>query len=149
MPYLERSLAYALHRARHSTIESILTSFAEYKVTTHEFVVLVTVAENPGIRQADLAEKLEVERPRIVPTLNLLEKRGLAKRTSIAEDGRVRQIKLTKSGEQLVRLLQRRAEEHEKKMIQQLGVSEAQRLLRTLWKLAGREAVAGRSASGR
>ncbi|MGY3620271.1 DNA-binding MarR family transcriptional regulator [Bradyrhizobium sp. USDA 10063] len=142
MSYLDGSLGYALHRAQLAVFEGILQCFAESEVTAAEFLVLVVVAENPGINQADLAKSLEVERPRIVPTLNSLEKRGLAKRTQVAEDARVRQIHLTKSGHQLVKVLQRRARDHQKRIMARLDATEAKVILSCLWKLAGRECPA-------
>jgi DNA-binding MarR family transcriptional regulator len=142
MSYLDGSLGYALHRAQLAVFEGILQCFAESEVTAAEFLVLVVVAENPGINQADLAKSLEVERPRIVPTLNSLEKRGLAKRTQVAEDARVRQIHLTKTGNQLVKVLQRRARDHQKKIMARLDETEARVVLSCLWKLAGRDSPA-------
>ena len=138
MSYLEGSLAYALHRAEMSVLEGVLGIFADHQITTTEFLVLVLVAENPGISQADLAEALDVERPRMVPMLNKLEKRDLAKRTVGAADGRFRQIHLTKSGQQLVRVLQKRSREHQKEMMARLGPTEAKTILSSLWKLADR-----------
>jgi DNA-binding MarR family transcriptional regulator len=139
MSYLDGSLGYALHRAQLAVFDGILQCFAESEVTAAEFLVLVVVAENPGINQADLAKSLEVERPRIVPTLNSLEKRGLAKRTQVVEDARVRQIHLTKSGLQLVKILQKRARDHQKKVMSRLDETEAKVILSCLWKLAGRD----------
>lgn len=121
-------------------MEGILKCFAECEVTAIEFLVLVVVAENPGINQADLARCLEVERPRIVPTLNSLEERGLAKRTQVAADGRIRQVQLTKSGHQLIKILQKRARDHQKKVMARLDATEARVLISGLWKLAGRTA---------
>ena len=136
MSYLESSIVYALHRARLSVVEYIREAFADHQITAIEFLAMIAVAENPGISQADLAKALRVERPRIVPTLDRLEERGLAKRTVSAADSRFRQIHLTKSGSQLLRILQRRAGEHQKKIMAQLDEAEARTLLSSLWKLA-------------
>ena len=141
MSYLEGSLGYALHRARLSVIEGIFEAFCDHRITSMEFLVLVVAAENPGINQADLAGTLDVERPRIVPTLNKLEKRGLAKRSALAADGRVKQIHVTKAGVQLLRVLQKRAEQHQNKTLARLDPTEARTIFSSLSKLAGRESA--------
>jgi DNA-binding MarR family transcriptional regulator len=138
MSYLEGYLCHALHRARMSVIEDIAEAFSDHGITMTEFSFMMVVAENPGISQAALAEALGVERPRIVPTLNKLEKLGLATRTVLATDGRFKQIQLTKRGQQLVRVLQKRAEENQKKMMARLDPTEARKILSILWKLAGK-----------
>jgi DNA-binding MarR family transcriptional regulator len=139
MSYLEGSLCYALHRARLSMIAEYVEAFADHQITVIEFLFLVVVSENPGISQADLAEALDVERPRIVPTLNKLEKRGLATREVLESDGRFRQIHLTKNGQQLVRVLHKRAMEVQKKNMARLDSPEAKTILSALWKLAGKQ----------
>lgn len=138
MSHLERALGYALHRARLSIVQKIEEAFADHQITTTEFLALVVVGENPGISQADLAERLEVERPRIVPMLNKLEKRGLATRTVLAGDSRFRQLHLTKKGQHLTRVLERRAEELQRKAMARLNPAEASNLISSLWKLADR-----------
>lgn len=146
MSYLEGFLCYALHRARLSVQADCAEAFADHQITVGEFLFLMAVAENPGISQADLAEVLDVERPRIVPMLNKLEKRGLATRTVLSTDGRFKQIQLTKNGRQMLRVLQRRAEENQKKMMARLDSTEARKILSALWKLAGkRQPSEGRS----
>ena len=96
----------------------------------------MVVAENPGISQADLAETLGVERPRIVPTLDKMETRGLATRTVLATDSRFRQIQLTKSGQHMVRVLQKRLQEIQNTLMARLDPTEAKTILSSLWKIA-------------
>jgi DNA-binding MarR family transcriptional regulator len=143
LSYLDEALCYALHRARLSAMNDLNRIFGEYKITAIEFLILVVVADNPGVSQADLAEALDVERPRMVPTLNKLEKRGLAKRTVFAADGRVRLIQLTKRGLELLKALKRQSREHDKRLLDLLTATEARTILPSLWKLAGRSPAQG------
>jgi DNA-binding MarR family transcriptional regulator len=138
---LNGAICFALHRARMSAMNELHRAFSEYKITTIEFIILVVVADNPGVSQANLAAALDVERPRIVPTLNKLEKRGLAKRTTLAADGRVRIIQLTKPGVQLLKVLRKRMKEVDKRLLDLLTAAEAKTILSSLWKLAGRPLV--------
>jgi len=80
------------HRLRHSPgsdlgCGGLYKAFGDYQITATEFLVLIVVADKPGVSQADLAQAPDVERSRFVPTVNKLEKRGLAKRTVFAGDG--------------------------------------------------------------
>jgi DNA-binding MarR family transcriptional regulator len=75
---------------------------------------------------------------RIVPTVNKLEKRGLAKRTVFPGDGRIRLILLMKRGHQLVRVLKKQVDEHQKKTLARLDPADTRTILSSLWKLAGR-----------
>ena len=80
------------HRLRHSPgsdlgCGGLYKAFGDYQITATEFLVLIVVADKPGVSQADLAQAPDVERSRFVPTVNKLEKRGLAKRIVFAGDG--------------------------------------------------------------
>jgi DNA-binding MarR family transcriptional regulator len=147
--YLGGSLAYALHRARLSMIDRVSEAFGDHDISVIEFLVLVVISQNPGVNQANLAEALGVERPRIVPTLNKLEKRGLAKRTLDAADGRVRQIQITGRGRQLVRTLQKREQKCQEEVLALLGKFEAHSIVSSLWKLAGQEPMTNLSEARR
>jgi DNA-binding MarR family transcriptional regulator len=138
MSYLEGAIGYAIHRARLSVMEDIYRAFSDYHITPTEFLILVIVSDNPGVSQADLAVALDVERPRMVPTLNKLERRGLATRTVCAGDGRVRRILLTKQGHHLVQVLKKRFVEHQKRILARLNSEESRTIFSSLWKLAGR-----------
>lgn len=138
LSFLDKALCFALHRARLSAMNDLNSAFAEHKITAIEFVILVVVADNPGVSQACLAEALDVERPRIVPTLNKLEKRGLAKRTALEADGRVRIIQLTKPGAQLLKVLRKRSREVDEQLLALLTATEAKTIFSSLWKLARR-----------
>lgn len=66
--------------------------FGEHRVTTAELTVLAVVTDNPLINQADLAQALSIERPRMVPIINNLEEGGFAVRTFDNSDSRARYL---------------------------------------------------------
>ncbi|SMH27785.1 MarR family winged helix-turn-helix transcriptional regulator [Mesorhizobium australicum] len=136
LTYLESTIGYAIRRAQMAVFQDIYRTFAELNVTTVQFSVLAVVADNPGANQADLASALGVERPRMVPIIDSLEKRGLAKRVASVKDRRHRQIFLTDQGRVLLEELKRRFAEHQQRMLQRLGTDHAQTMLGQLWLLA-------------
>jgi DNA-binding MarR family transcriptional regulator len=136
MSYLEGTIGYAVRRAQIAVFADIFRSFGDLRVTTAEFSVLAVAADNPGINQADLASALGVERPRMVPIINKLEKRGLAKRLVDSRDGRARRIYLTRSGKNLLKVLKTKFAEHQGRMLLRLQTDSSSKLLSDLWKLA-------------
>jgi DNA-binding MarR family transcriptional regulator len=136
MSYLEGTIGYAIRRAQMAVFADIFRAFGDHRVTTAEFSVLAVAADNPGINQADLATALGVERPRMVPIINNLEERGLARRVVDGRDGRARRIHLTRSGEELLRILKARFAEHQKRMLARLETDSSARILSELWRLA-------------
>ena len=98
---------------------------------------MAVAADNPEVTQAELAEVLAVERPRIVPILNALEARGLAKRLVCDVDRHNRRIVLTVEGLALLQDLKCCFAVHEARLDQMLDISK--RRLPT--KLSGKRAM--------
>jgi DNA-binding MarR family transcriptional regulator len=138
MSYLEGTIGYAIRRAQMAVFHDIFSAFGEDRITPVQFSVLAVVADNPGANQADLAAALGVERPRMVPIIDMLEKAGLAFRAPAAADRRQRQIHLTEQGARRLADLKAHFAGHQQRMIDRLGAREAHRLLQDLWRLTGR-----------
>lgn len=138
LSYLEGTIGYAIRRAQLSVTEDIYRAFGRLDVTTAQFSVLAVVADNPGCSQAELATALGVERPRMVPLIDRLERRGLVLRVAPARDRRARQIELTRDGRRMLRTLKRRFATHQRRMLGRLGEARAEAVLAMLWRLAGR-----------
>ena len=136
LSYLEGTIGYSIRRAQLAVFQDIYWAFGSLSVTTAQFSVLAVVADNPGVNQSDLAFALGVERPRMVPLLDALEKRGLAVRMTSTTDRRHRQIRLTKKGRHLLAELKQRFAAHQQRLIDLLGPAEAERFLQNLWRVA-------------
>jgi DNA-binding MarR family transcriptional regulator len=143
LSYLEGTIGYAIRRAQLSVFADIYRAFGELAVTTAQFSVLAVVADNPGCSQAELAAALGVERPRMVPLIDALERRGLVRRVSPARDRRLRQIHLTQRGRRLLQALKRRFAGHQRRLLKRLGEAAPDATLALLWRLAGRRETFG------
>jgi DNA-binding MarR family transcriptional regulator len=137
MSYLEGTIGYTIRRAQLAVFQDIFRAFGDLSVTPVQFSVLAVVADNPGASQSDLAAALGVERPRMVPIIDALERRDLAIRVPSTVDRRQRQIHLTDRGGRLLSDLKIRFSDHQQRMVDQLAPSDAGRFLRDLWRLAG------------
>lgn len=80
--------------------------FAEFGVTSDQFVVLSLLAEEDGITQQELSVRSYSDANTIAAMLRLLEQRGLLKREPHATDRRARSVVLTRKGRQLTEKLQ-------------------------------------------
>ena len=70
-------------------------------ITSHR--VLAAIAASPGIGASALARQLDMNRPAMSQTLKSLEERGWISRRRDRGDGRSVQLRLTESGNQLLR----------------------------------------------
>lgn len=145
MSYLESTVGYAIRRAQISLFQDIQRSFGDMAITIVQFSVLAVVADNPGLSQGDLAGALAVERPRIVPIIDALEQRGLATRISSVQDRRLKQIHLTDEGTRTLAILKTRFAEHQKRLLNHLGLGDAGPLLAQLWEIADLGRKAGKA----
>jgi len=75
---------------------------AAFNLKPSQFTVLMLANHNPGRRQSELAEALNIERSNFVPIIDDLETRGLLNREKSPEDRRSYAIKVTAKGRKLV-----------------------------------------------
>ena len=75
---------------------------AIFKLKPSQFTVLVLVKHNPGRRQSELAEALNIKRSNFVPIIDALEARGLLTRGKSPDDRRSYSIEVTPTGKALV-----------------------------------------------
>jgi len=78
----------------------------------------------PGIRQADLAERMDLTRPTMVRLLDSLEAQGLIERRENPEDRRVNGIYLTGRAEPLVRQIEQEVRAIGDHILQDLSAQE-------------------------
>ena len=71
---------------------------AIFKLKPSQFTVLVLVKHNPGRRQSELAEALNIKRSNFVPIIDALEARGLLTRGKSPDDRRSYSIEATPKG---------------------------------------------------
>lgn len=136
MSYLEGTVGYALRRAQMAVFSDIYRSFGDDGMTLTKFSILAIVADNPDINQAALAEALGVERPRMVPLLNGLEKEGLVTRVTAHLDRRNKCIQLTPNGFATLSTHKERFAKHQAKLRRWLRDDDLQQVLSLLWRIA-------------
>src|SRR6478735_1006146 len=90
------------------------------------------IAGNPGLSQSDLADRLGIERARLVRVLDKLERRGLTQRLASPTDRRSHALRLTREGQKLLKRATLLAATHEAKLIEKLGPEQRKSMLELL-----------------
>ena len=76
-------------------------ALASLGISTAQAYPLVLIAQNDGIRQGELADRLDVEGPTLVRMLDQLGAMGLVDRRTDPSDQRARTLHLTPAGQAL------------------------------------------------
>ena len=85
---LNEHLGYFIRRLQVWVFQDFIRTLAPVDIRPAQYSVLVVIAANPGLSQSDLADRLGIERARLVRVLDKLEKRGLTQRLASPTDRR-------------------------------------------------------------
>ena len=129
---LENHLGYFLRRAQVSVFQDFIRTLADIDISPAQYSVLVVIAANRGPSQADVADFLGIERARLVRMLDLLEERGLTQRLPSSTDRRSHALRLTASGQKLLKRAKTLAGAHEARLLARLGAAHHKLLLDAL-----------------
>ena len=132
-------VGYNLRRAQFAVFQDFMQTLAGLALTPGQFGVLEIVASNPGMKQTDLANALNVDRSTVVGVIDRLEERGLLERAAAANDRRSHALHLTAAGEALLGEAKLLVARHEAAITAGLSASEKAQLVRSLQRIAGIE----------
>lgn len=102
-PGNERAFLTAIGPIRQSVRRINSRALAPLGLSSAQAYPLVLIAQNDGIRQGELAERLDIEGPTLARTLDQLGALGLVDRRPDPGDQRARTLHLTGAGEELAR----------------------------------------------
>lgn len=129
---LEGHLGYFVRRLQVWIFQDFARTLAGFDIRPAQYSVLVVIEANPGLSQADLAERLGIERARLVRLLDRLEQRGLTRRQPSPSDRRSHALHLTREGQRALKRIKALAAEHEARLVEQLGPEKRAALLTAL-----------------
>ncbi|HEY9450763.1 MAG TPA: MarR family transcriptional regulator [Gemmatimonadaceae bacterium] len=95
----ERSFLTALGPIRQSLRRINGRALAPLGISAAQAYPLILISQNDGIRQGELAERLDIEGPTLVRTLDQLGAMGLVDRRPDPADQRAKTLHLTAAGE--------------------------------------------------
>jgi DNA-binding MarR family transcriptional regulator len=105
-------------------VDRFETRLASHGSSLNVWSVLRQLAESGPVSQRELADRLLLKGPSLVPRLDALEEAGLARRASDPNDRRISRVQLTPAGEELFRELAVWSDENEAELISPLSRQE-------------------------
>ena len=129
---LNRHLGYFLRRAQVWVFQDFIRTLSVIDIRPAQYSVLIVIGANPGLSQAELADKLAIERARLVHMLDQLQKRGYVERLPSPTDRRTHALQLTREGQKILKRAKALAAKHEARLAEKLGPEEHGDLLRML-----------------
>src|SRR5262245_50255589 len=118
---LDGHLGYFIRRLQLWVFQDFIRTLAPVDIGPAQYSVLVVIAANPGLSQSDLADRLGIERARLVRLLDGLERRGLTQRLNSRSDRRSHALRLTRDGHTALRRAKTLAALHEARLADKPG----------------------------
>lgn len=129
---LNSHLGYGLRRAQVWVFQDFIRTLSVIDLRPAQYSVLVVIGANPGLSQAELADRLAIERARLVHMLDHLQRRGLTERLRSPIDRRSHALQLTKEGQKLLKRAKTLAARHEARLAEKMGVEARMQVLKLL-----------------
>jgi MarR family transcriptional regulator, organic hydroperoxide resistance regulator len=100
---LENQLCFAIHAASRAMTGAYQPLLDELGITYPQYLVLLLLWEQDGVRVSQLGERLHLDSGTLTPLLKRLESHGVVERRRSSADERVVEVFLTTAGKKLKR----------------------------------------------
>ncbi len=140
---LDELFGYHLKRATNVLQLDLKQTLKPFDLRMLTYTALVLIADNPGLRQSQLAEAMDVERPNMVVIIDALESRELIIRDRVATDRRAYALHATLAGRRLCEKATDAVKLHEERLLHQLSPETRQTVivaLKLIRKIGGKTA---------
>ena len=125
---LRQFIGYHLKRASNAVLGDLARVLKPFELRMITYTALVLIVDNPGLRQSQLADAMDVERPNLVVIIDELERRDLISRDKVPTDRRAYALRPTPAGRQLYERAVAAVSAHERALLK--GITpEAQALI--------------------
>jgi MarR family transcriptional regulator for hemolysin len=131
------NLAWEIAETAHALRRSYDRRAAELGVTRAQWRVLAWLSREPGLRQIDLADKLDVEAITLCRIIDRLEEAGLVERQPDPEDRRAWRLRVTEKAKPVVEDLKRLATELAQTAFAGLGEGGTEEMRASLKRIRG------------
>lgn len=130
-------LGFHIRLAHGTAYRHFMRSFKFLDMTQKQVSVLWLVSDHPGIAQADLAKRLQLDRATVMAIVNRLAKRRFLVRGESETDGRKQTLKLLPAGGKALQDAKRAIRAHEKWLKSRFTARELRTLIGLLRKIHG------------
>lgn len=129
---LRRFAGYNMKRAFIAVQADLGRALEPFDLRMITYSALALIVENPGLRQAQLAEGLSIERSNLVAIVDGLEKSGWIVRNPMPNDRRAYALTATEAGAALFERATAAVTEHEEKCLRDLGAEDRKQMTQML-----------------
>ena len=129
---LRQFAGYNVRRANNVMQAKMMKLLAPFSLRRETFSALTVIRDNPGLRQADMAKYIAIDRPHAVLIVNELVESGLVKRKRSSKDRRASELSLTSKGGELHKRAIAEVQRFEDTLIDGLTDEECKELVRLL-----------------
>lgn len=133
----ENAAGFVLRIAQLSAFDRFFEIFGESEIKVSEFIVLLAIAENPGVRQGVVANVLKIKWSNMTKLVRTLEARELIGRHIPPHDRRSVELHVTDAGRAQIDAVTERMYESDRQALSMLSDAEHQQLLQLVRKVAG------------
>lgn len=98
---MRRFIGYHMKRAFNVVQADLVKTLKPFDLRMLTYTALVLIVDNPGMRQSQLADAMDIERPNLVVIIDELERRELIVRDRVPTDRRAYALKATLAGRRL------------------------------------------------
>lgn len=129
-------VGFCLRRAQVAAFKHFArTVTAAEEITPGLYGMLQVIANNPGLSQSALAVAMDVDRSSIVKVIDQLEERGLIVRDAAPADRRRYRLRMTSTGTQLLKRIQKAVMRQDQEFSARLASTERATLIALLKRL--------------
>ena len=118
---LRRFVGYHMKRAFNVIQADLAGTLKPFDLRMLTYTALVLIVDNPGLRQSQLADAMDIERPNLVVIIDELERRELITRDRVPTDRRAYALHATLAGRQLCAKAVAAVTKHENRLLEGLG----------------------------
>jgi len=98
---MQEQVSLLISAARRRIKQAVVARVTQHRLKPHQFWILVSLMESPGISQAALAERVRADAPTISRAISTLAERRLVRTESDPADRRRTRVFLTATGDRL------------------------------------------------
>jgi DNA-binding MarR family transcriptional regulator len=128
-------IGFHLRLAQTASFQAFARATEDVDLRPGRFAILMLIGRNPGISQTALSRANARDKSTLTPALRDLAKRGLITRTRVKSDRRSYQLRLTASGQDMLRRLTECAVRHDRDLDRIVGKRDREKFLQVLQKL--------------
>ena len=130
--FLRRFTAYSIQRTNRQTQADLLRRLRPMGLKMLSFAALSLVVENPGLRQVQLANALDIDRAQILLVVDELLQAEWISRARSSDDRRANVLHVTELGQKIFERALVEIEAHEARMTADISAAEREELIAAL-----------------